>query len=190
MDYTNDVKMLGGVFEAMIHNHQTMGMDYKNIYLARVAVEILMHHLPDSVPGEFDDVAGKTRLLNQMLEYCTETDMPRFCIGLRETIDRHAPSEGNTRTLAMLRDYISPKLTMDEWIKKWNRHLRFDPIERSEMWEEIIYDVEREVAHRLDFDKWCMGFCFEYWSVKRDVLHEQGVRWRTPGEMNPDVMFD
>ena len=142
MDYEKDVKMLGGVFEAMIHNHQTMGMDYKNIYLARVAVEILMHQLPDSVPGEFDDVVGKARLLNQMLEYCTETDMPRFCIGLRETIDRHAPSEGNTRTLAMLRDYISPKLTMDEWIKKWNRHLRFDPIERSEMWEEIIYEVE------------------------------------------------
>ena len=51
MDYEKDVKMLGGVFEAMIHNHQTMGMDFKNIYLARVAVEILMHHLPDSVPG-------------------------------------------------------------------------------------------------------------------------------------------
>ena len=35
-----------------------------------------------------------------------------------------------------------------------------------------------------------MGFCFEYWNTKKNVLAKYGIEWRNPHIMNPRVMFD
>jgi hypothetical protein len=35
-----------------------------------------------------------------------------------------------------------------------------------------------------------MGFCFAYWSARREVLEAHGIQWRSPHIMNPHVMFD
>lgn len=190
MDYKSDVELLGHTFGAIVKNNSTMGMQWKNIYLSRVAAEILLSYLPDSLPGEFDDMAGKVRLLEQMLSYCPETDMPRAAIALREVIDNYAPNDDNTLALTKLREYIDPAVDASAWCEKWGRHLQFDPVERSERWEEVIYDVEKEVAQRLNYDEWHMGFCYRYWSVKEDVLADMGLEWHSPSAMNPDVMFD
>ncbi len=190
MDYQSDVELLRLTFEAIIKNHSTMGMQWKNLYLARVAKAILLDFLPESLPGEYDDMAGKARLLEQMLDYCHETDMPRAAIAMREIIDRHAPSEANSKALSKLREYTDPHVDTIAWCKKWGGLLKFDPVERTERWEEVIYDVEKEVAHRLNFDEWHMGFCHHYWSVKREVLASMGVEWHSPSAMNPGVLFD
>ena len=35
-----------------------------------------------------------------------------------------------------------------------------------------------------------MGFCFKYWSIKRDILAAMGIDWQSPQEMNPRCRFD
>lgn len=69
-------------------------------------------------------------------------------------------------------------------------HLKADPVEYTEQWENIIDKVEAEVGEELAGEPVCMGFCFKYWSVKERVLHKYGIDWRSPMLMNPGVTFD
>lgn len=70
-------------------------------------------------------------------------------------------------------------------------HLRTDPVEYTWEWEKIYYDVEDELDRRLANVSRQMGFCFQYWAMKRELLMEKyGIDWRTPSQMNPRVMFD
>lgn len=70
-------------------------------------------------------------------------------------------------------------------------HLRTDPVEYTREWEKIYYDVEDELDRRLANVPRQMGFCFQYWAMKRELLMEKyGIDWRSPSQMNPRVMFD
>ncbi|MDE6410553.1 MAG: hypothetical protein K2K81_09990 [Muribaculaceae bacterium] len=70
-------------------------------------------------------------------------------------------------------------------------HLRRDPVEYTDKWEEIIYDAEEELDRRFANHRKGMGFCFMYWNAKQDLLKEKyGIEWRSPSQMNPRVMFD
>lgn len=70
-------------------------------------------------------------------------------------------------------------------------HLRTDPVEYTWEWEKIYYDVEDELDRRLANVPRQMGFCFQYWATKRELLMEKyGIDWRSPSQMNPRVMFD
>ena len=70
-------------------------------------------------------------------------------------------------------------------------HLKVDPVEYTESWEKIIDDVEAEIDSMLEHEPRGMGFCFHYWSVKKNLLSEKyGIEWRSPALMNPGVMFD
>lgn len=75
----------------------------------------------------------------------------------------------------------------------WNNlggTLKTDPVQASEKWEKVIYDVEKEVDEQLKGEPRCMGFCFMYWSAKRSALAKRGIEWKSPNAMNPRVMFD
>ena len=66
-----------------------------------------------------------------------------------------------------------------------------DPIERSDAFLEIRYDLEKAVDEELtqgvDVDR---PFCFRYWDCKKRILKEKyGLEWRTPAECNPNVRF-
>ncbi len=77
------------------------------------------------------------------------------------------------------------------YCKRYRRSLIFDPVERSPRWEEIVYDVEKRCDSGLRFTTRRMGFCFRYWTAKREVLKAQyGIDWHDPHVMNPYVMFD
>lgn len=70
-------------------------------------------------------------------------------------------------------------------------HLRRDPVEYTDEWEDIIYDAEEELDRRFANHPKGMGFCFMYWNAKQDLLKEKyGIEWRSPSQMNPRVMFD
>lgn len=70
-------------------------------------------------------------------------------------------------------------------------HLKHEPIEWSERWEDVIDDAEREANEQLDDMPRGMGFCFAYWPTLRNILKEKyNLDWRTPAEMNPGVIFD
>ena len=71
-----------------------------------------------------------------------------------------------------------------------NPTLQYDPVEDSEAYLSVIDEVERRLYEELKNEPRHMGFCFEYWSAKRDLLAEYGIEWRSPGIMNPRVMFD
>ena len=70
-------------------------------------------------------------------------------------------------------------------------HLKVDPVEYTEAYENAIDAVEEEVAARMNNEPYGMGMCFEIWSIKKEILSSKyGIEWRTPSQMNPRVMFD
>ena len=70
-------------------------------------------------------------------------------------------------------------------------HLKVDPVEYTEAFENAIDAVEEEVAARMNYEPYGMGMCFEIWSIKKAILAEKyGIEWRSPSQMNPRVMFD
>ena len=78
-------------------------------------------------------------------------------------------------------------------INCWNRLggiLKTDPVQATAEWEDVIYDVEKEVDEQLKDEPRGMGFCFSYWNAKRAALARRGIEWRSPSAMNPRVMFD
>lgn len=69
--------------------------------------------------------------------------------------------------------------------------LKRDRVEYSWEWERIYYDMEEEVMRQFENEPRHMGMCFRIWSAKKTLLKDKyGIDWRTPGEMNPRVMFD
>lgn len=184
------VKRLGAIFSAMVENYNTFDSVWKNIGLAREAFTI-MKEFPMVVEGEYATPVEKASILSQMLDQMEETLTPRFCIEVREYIHSlNADDESNNEELTQLRDFIDESFPMEEYCKKYTKMLKFDPIERTQKWEDVIYDVEQECAEILKDEPKGMGFCFSYWSTKRSVLEKYGISWKSPGSMNPRVMFD
>lgn len=69
--------------------------------------------------------------------------------------------------------------------------LKKDPIEWSADYENIIDEAEKKIYSLLGGYPRGMGFCFAYWSAKRQVLKEYyGMDWNSPAAMNPGVRFD
>lgn len=184
------VRKLVGIFKEMVANASSFGDYWKNISLGRQAFEI-MKELPDVLEGEYDSPADKAELLEKMLGQMDENLTPRFCLSVREYIKGYNPdSKSNNAMMERLTDYIDESLPMPEYCKKYGKLLKFDPVERSERMEEIVEQVERECAEATAGIPRAMGYCFGYWSAKRSILNKYGVRWRSPHEMNPGVMFD
>lgn len=188
MDKT--IKELGTIFRKMVKNYNSMGDSWKNIELCREAFG-LMQSLPDTYPGEYETPTDKAGLLSQMLDQMIETECPRLCIAVREEIACLNPGDAaNDKELRMLRDYIDPSIAMEDFCKRHRRHLKFDPVERSEEYERVVSEVERQIAKELLGMPRGMGFCFAYWSAKKAALAERAIEWNSPVYMNPGVMFD
>lgn len=188
MDKT--IMKLGAIFSEMVKNYNSAGDSWKNIGLGREAFGLMLS-LPDNYPGEYETPADKANLLSQMLDQMIETESPRFCIAVREEMERLNPGDSaNGKALLMLRDYIDTSIPMEDFCKRYRRHLKFDPVERSEEYERVIPEVEREIAKELRGIPRGMGFCFAYWSAKKAGLAKRAIEWNSPAYMNPGVMFD
>lgn len=184
------LKRLLVIFREMVANYNKRGVLWKNIPLGKEAFE-LMKTLPPTVEGEFNTPADKAHLLGQMLDHMDEEMTPRFAIEVREYMQSLDPKDkDNEKELQKLRDYINLDFPMPEYCKKYHRHLKFDPVERTPEWEEVIYEVEKKCDKSLRLVPRRMGFCFGYWMKKRDVLSEYGIEWQSPRSMNPRVIFD
>ncbi len=73
-------------------------------------------------------------------------------------------------------------LRAKEWAKK---QIKQDKVELSEEYLDVIDEVEAEIEKRIEFDT-----PHEYWSIKRELLEERGIRWRSPAVLNPRTKFD
>lgn len=137
-------------------------------------IYILMAFKTGNLTDEFKGRVRKWMKLHLLLE---ESDWLDF--RLTKELER-AMADMFTQT-ELFKIMLDPKIG----------HLRTDPVEYTWEWEKIYYDVEAELDRRLANVPRQMGFCFQYWAMKRELLMEKyGIDWRSPSQMNPRVMFD
>lgn len=170
---------------------------WKNIPLAEECMQMLK-----DLDNPKETPLGKALACEAICEQLSEYDVPRLVISfLRqerewleqsdEECDNGPTVEEVNQNIQRLEDYIDTQhVSTEEFINRYNRYLKFDPIERTPQWEECYYEVEKECDRRLGDTPRGMGFCFAYWSTLRGVLAERGIHWQSPHEMNPRVMFD
>ena len=169
---------------------------WANIPLAKEALE-LVRNIPEE---EEENELGKAYALNAVMEKLSEYDTPRLALEiLREELALLKASEEKSDWLteedikadiARLLDYINLDIPTGEFIRRHHRHLKFDPVERTPEWEENIYEAELEADKVLGDTPRGMGFCFSHWPALKAALAKRGIKWQTPPELNPRVMFD
>lgn len=177
---------------------------WKNLGLAREVLRLL-----DSIParGESHTPYDKLFLLDLLCDNVSNRDLPRFTIGVLERMQALSGlvQEGDTdgydcpltgediaQELEKWRRYIdTAHISDEEWIEEYGIHLKFDPVERTPLWEELYETVERQTDEEIggDFPRG-MGFCHIYWHTKTAVLAQYGIEWCSPAHMNPGVLFD
>ena len=73
---------------------------------------------------------------------------------------------------------------------KDDRRLKYDPVEWTARWEEVIDEADRTAEEALADMPRGMGFCHAFWHERAEALADLGVEWRSPSMMNPVVLFD
>lgn len=68
---------------------------------------------------------------------------------------------------------------------------KFDPIEQSEAFQKIRYDLEVRIDQELsDSSDDETPFFIRYWKCKKRILQKEfGITWKTPAECNPNMRF-
>lgn len=201
---------LGELAEQMVRNNEE-GILWKNIPVVRD----FLHELKDVAPFRTEKINPiyKAYYISCILEndYVDKRETPRLfhslCELFRVCVDYGCMSDYD--------DFLNEKFdkyyfrNVDRWIYKfawiaddpqsnialdcWNGlggMLKVDPVQATKEWEDVIYEVEKEVDEQLKDESRGMGFCFAYWSAKRAALARGGIEWRSPSAMNPGVMFD
>ncbi len=68
-----------------------------------------------------------------------------------------------------------------------------DPIEETPEYQKIEKELEKLIEQRLGdrYHQRPFGFCHIYWDVKKEILKEEfGIDWKSPDELNPNIIFD
>lgn len=67
-----------------------------------------------------------------------------------------------------------------------------DPIEDDPRYWEIMQQVDEEVANTHNPErKMYMGYCHVFWGEKQKLLKKRyGIKWLSPADLNPGVMYD
>jgi hypothetical protein len=71
--------------------------------------------------------------------------------------------------------------------------LYYDPVEDDPRYAEVFKTIDDEVKGLLADhpQRGAEGFVNIYWSIKKSLLERKyNIDWRSPGEMNPHVLFD
>lgn len=193
------IEQMAALCQSINDNYRNDSARYmwRNLKLVPEAVAELRR-----MPLEGDTSAkNQIEVIELMLECVDECSIPRHALDIRRyqlslyalLAADESPEPDRTEVenaIRKLEDYIDLSIPMDEWCRRYHRHLRFDPVERTPEWEQSIYEAEQEADRRLGNTPRGMGFCFDYWSTFRAVMAEKGIQWRSPSSMNPGVMFD
>ena len=198
------------LIDQMNSNNEDGNM-WRNIPLVREFI----HELKDVAPfrSEIINPAYKAHWIACMLEndYIDKRETPRLFQSLCELYRLYRDFEKANDYNDYLQEHFDKDYfrQVDKWIYSfamivrdpqweyalqcWNGlggMLKVDPVQATPEWEEVIYDVEKEVDEELEDEPRGMGFCHIYWSAKRAALARRGIEWRSPSAMNPRVMFD
>ena len=198
MDRVNNSEKL---VEQILENIRVMGENaeemriWKNLPLAKESLELIKQ------VGDDEGPLGRAMACPMVVEKLSEYDAPRFTLSLlRYEMEQLQISEEQSEELTVgevaehfadLERFVDIEhVSHEDYMRQSRRHLDFDEVERTPIWEEINYDVEKEIDGELGDEPRGMGFCFGYWSAKRGALARRGIEWLDPHQMNPGVMFD
>jgi hypothetical protein len=68
---------------------------------------------------------------------------------------------------------------------------RVDPIDEHPAYAIVREKVDAQVEEQLRDHPKGLGYCHTYWRTKRRILKEQyQVDWKSPAELNPNIIFD
>lgn len=190
---------------------------WKIVPAAKEAFELMKDGLPLRVEGELTPYK-RIVLLNDLIDCLPERNCARFLLSVKEyqmsmfplivdgdiAVDikadeydgdparfvRAVKPDDVRKSLKRTEDFLNPRISVQKWCREYGVRLRFDPVERSEEWENVICEVERECDELLKGEKIVMGYVYRYWSTKKDILAKHGIEWSNPSEMNPGVIFD
>ena len=165
------------------------GKYWKNIPLARHSLQLMKDSNLENenvVCHSLCELVVKEKLLDEL-------DTPRLILSFMEF--EHAMYGSGYKWEQEsydLRCITGPRATekeIEDYINE-NSHLKYDPIQLSQQWEDNIYEVEKELDEQFKDKARHMGFCHRYWSAKKDALAKRGIDWRSPQTMNPKTKFD
>ena len=183
-----DLSRLQKIKKEMLRNADE-GDTWKNIPLAKDA----MHIIKDKMNGI--DIQTAKDFFKDMFDAhaIDDTNTPRLYLSFLDYYHWlwQSTSYDDNRTYHLLHA-VDPDISGEEFLERYSsyRSLKYDPIQNTPEWEEIIYEVEKELDEQFrDVDRF-MGFCHQYWSAKRAALAKRGIEWRSPQAMNPRVRFD
>ena len=64
-----------------------------------------------------------------------------------------------------------------------------DPIEDAEEYKKAMKRIQ-PILDREFKDQFGLGLCHVIWHRQKELLHRCGIEWKTPAEMNGDIIFD
>ncbi|MBP9867136.1 MAG: hypothetical protein KBC41_03625 [Candidatus Pacebacteria bacterium] len=70
---------------------------------------------------------------------------------------------------------------------------KIDPKERDPILGKIIRQAHKEAVVQLLEEKFPegLGYCHVLWGRQQQILKEKyGVDWKSPSDMNPEIMYD
>jgi len=165
------------------------GKYWKNIPLARQALQLMKDCNPknENVPClSFCETVIEDQLLDPL-------DTPRLLLSMMEYQHVMYGSDYKWNQPAYNLRWVTSSHATEKDIENFigeKRHLKYDPIQLSQPWEDNIYEVEEELNEQFKHEARYMGFCHRYWSAKRAALAKRGIEWRSPQMMNPTTRFD
>lgn len=74
--------------------------------------------------------------------------------------------------------------------RKNRKSLWRDAVELTKEYKQAYAKIEPKLQQEIDQLPKCRGMCHRAWSIQKQLLAAEGIDWRTPAEMNPNVRFD
>lgn len=65
-----------------------------------------------------------------------------------------------------------------------------DSVEKTEEYRRVMEEIQPVLDKEFPKEDYRMGICHRIWMRKKRLLAQSGIDWKTPAEMNPDVIFD
>lgn len=73
--------------------------------------------------------------------------------------------------------------------------MKIDKIENTEKYKQIEKELNKKIELELELkgykNKQTLGFCHIYWELKKEILKtDYNIDWKSPQELNPEIIFD
>lgn len=86
-------------------------------------------------------------------------------------------------------DFLKKNKTPKRY-RKNRKSLWRDAVELTEEYKQAYAKIEPKLQQEISQLPKCRGMCHRAWSIEKQLLAAEGIDWRTPAEMNPNVHFD